>query len=299
MKNSQKINDLQGSIVALVTPFTKELLVDYKALEELINWHITSGTNALVICGTTGETPTLTHSEYLDVIAFSVKIANERVPVIGGAGTNATQSTIENCRELEKLGVDGLLIVCPYYNKPTTEGIFRHFKQVAEATNLPVIVYNVPGRSGKNIPANLILRLSTITNIMGVKEASGDVGQIMEILSNRSPNFRVYLGDDFLALPIIAMGADGCISVVANQIPEQFSKMINLALLNNMDEALEIHNKYLKLMNLNFIESNPIPVKTSLASMGKITEMFRLPLCEMESSNKEILLSELKKLKLI
>lgn len=292
--------NVNGSIVALVTPFDDDGAVDFTALEGLIEFHVASGTDGLLICGTTGETPTLAEAEYGEVVAFAAEKAKGRLPVIAGAGTNATAKTIRNCEAAAAAGVDALLVVGPYYNKPTAVGFYEHFAAAAQATSLPVIVYNVPSRTGKNIPTSVLLRLAGhYENIVGVKEASGDLSQIMDILRRRPADFLVYSGDDALAFAMVALGAEGCVSVVANEIPREFAHLMHLALAGEFEKARALHFKYLNLMNLNFVESNPIPVKTALALMGMIQPNFRLPMCPMEAANRGLLAAELKHLGLI
>jgi 4-hydroxy-tetrahydrodipicolinate synthase len=292
--------DVQGSIVALVTPFGDDAAVDFAALERLIEFHVANGTDGLLVCGTTGETPTLSEAEYGEVVSFAVEKANGRLPVIAGAGTNATATTVRNCKAAAEAGVDALLVVGPYYNKPTAAGFYGHFAAAARATPLPVIVYNVPGRTGKNIPTSVLPRLAGhYENVVGVKEASGDLSQIMDILRRRPADFLVYSGDDALAFPMVALGAEGCISVVANEVPREFANLMRLALAGELEKARALHFKYLKLMNLNFVESNPIPVKTALALMGMLRPNFRLPMCPMEEANCGLLAAELKHLGLV
>jgi 4-hydroxy-tetrahydrodipicolinate synthase len=292
--------NVRGSIVALVTPFGEDGAVDFAALEGLIEFHVANGTDGLLICGTTGETPTLSEGEYVEVVAFAVEKANRRLPVIAGAGTNATATTVRNCEAAASAGADALLVVGPYYNKPTAVGFYEHFVAAAQATPLPLIVYNVPGRTGKNIPTSVVLRLAGhYENVVGVKEASGDMNQIMDILRRRPDGFLVYSGDDALAFPMVALGAEGCVSVAANEIPREFASLMRLALAGELDKARALHFKYLNLMNLNFVESNPIPVKTALGLMGMIRPNFRLPMCRMEEANRGLLAAELKYLGLI
>ncbi len=295
-----KLENLQGSIVALVTPFNFEKKINYNAIETLIEFHIQSKTDGILVCGTTGETPTLNDKEYKSLVGYVVDKVNGRVPVIAGTGTNSTQKTIENCRIAEEKGADVLLVVGPYYNKPTPKGFYLHFSEVAKNTSLPIILYNVPGRTGKNIPTDIILRLGKkFLNIVGVKEASGDLQQIMELIKDRPDDFKIYSGDDSLAFSMTVLGGDGCISVVANEIPRQFSRMLHHVLNNEIEQARKLHFKYLHLMNLNFIETNPIPVKTALSIMGLVEENFRLPMCRMEEANKNMIKGELKRLELI
>lgn len=296
MANKQK---LSGCFVAIVTPFTKSDEVDYKALENLVEWHIQSGISGIVPCGTTGESVSLSDDEYEKVIRTVVEKVNGRVKVIGGAGGNSTHKTVKLAKMVAACGADALLSVCPYYNKPTQNGLFEHFRTISESTALPVVLYNVPGRTGVNMLPETTLRLAELPGITAVKEASANLIQIQEIIRNKPQDFNVLSGDDQLALHLVASGGDGVISVVANLMPAEFSLLIKEALADNFDKAREIQYKMLNLMNLNFIESNPIPVKTSLAAMGKIEEVFRLPLVKMAENNKMILMKELKKLKLI
>lgn len=286
----------KGSIVALITPFKKDGEVDEEKLRELVNWHIEEGTDAIVPCGTTGESVTMTRAEQEHVIKVVIEEAKGRVPVIAGTGTNNTAATIDMSKRAKTLGAQGVLVVCPYYNKPTQEGIARHYKAIAQEVQIPVIVYNVPGRTGTNITPETLLRLAQEPYIAGVKEASGNIVQMMQILRDRPPHFKVLSGDDVFAYPLIALGGEGCISVVANETPRLFGQMMDLCLAKKFDEALKIHNQLFPLMNLNFIESNPIPVKTALELMGKMKAYFRLPLCEMGEANKEKLRLALKEL---
>ena len=273
-----KLERLQGCGTALITPFLPNGDVDEKALVELINWQIDEGIDFLVPCGTTGESPTLTHDEHLGVVELTVRTAAGRVPVIAGAGGNDTSKVIKTAAELRKLGVNGILSVSPYYNKPTQEGIFQHYRALAESADLPVIVYNVPGRTGSNILPDTLLRLAEIPNIEGVKEASGDISQIGEICTRAPGRFRVFSGDDSLTLPTIALGGHGIISVASNEVPRMMSQFTHACLDGRWDEARSLNRKLYPLMKINFIESNPIPVKAALAMMGKIQEVYRLPL---------------------
>jgi 4-hydroxy-tetrahydrodipicolinate synthase len=272
------LDGLQGCGTALVTPFHANGSLDEKTLESLVNWQIQEGINFLVPCGTTGESPTLNHEEHLAVVQITVKTAARRVPVIAGAGGNNTAKVISLIAELKTLGVDGILSVCPYYNKPTQEGVFQHFSAIAESTDLPIIVYNVPGRTGTNILPDTLLRLAELPNIAGVKEASGDISQIGDICTRASARFRVFSGDDSLTLPAIALGGHGIISVASNEVPRMMSKFTASCLEARQEEARAWNRKLYPLMKINFVESNPIPVKAALAMMGKIQEVYRLPL---------------------
>jgi 4-hydroxy-tetrahydrodipicolinate synthase len=297
---TNKIRDLQGSIVAIVTPFKNDGSIDYQAYEALLDFHLSNKTDGILVCGTTGETPTISEDEYGEIVKFTVDKVRGRVPVVAGSGTNSTAKTIKNSLLVQELGVDALLVVGPYYNKPTPEGFYQHYRAIAQAVDLPIVVYNVPGRTGKNIPGEVIIRLAKeFKNISAVKEASGDINQIMNIIDQRPRGFKVYSGDDGIAFLIAALGGDGCISVVANEIPRQFSQMLHLTIRGEVEKGRRLHFKYLKLMKLNFLETNPIPVKTALYLMGRIKNNFRLPMCQMESDNRKTLARELRSLGLI
>lgn len=288
----------KGSIVAVVTPF-KNGKVDEKALGNLIEWHIKQGTNGIVPCGTTGESATLDYEEHHRVIRFTVEAVNKRVPVIAGTGANATDETIMITKEAKKSGADAALVVAPYYNKPTQEGLYRHYKAVAEAVKIPLILYNVPGRTAVNILPSTVARLAEIRNIVAIKEATGDMKQASEIIRLCGNRITVLSGDDFTTLPLMALGGKGTISVSANVAPKLVSQMCALWEKGKFDEARKLHFKLEPLNAAMFIETNPIPVKTALALMGKIQEEFRLPLCEMAPANKEKLKAVLKDMKLI
>jgi len=288
----------RGSIVAIVTPF-RNGKVDEKALGNLIEWHIKEGTNAIVPCGTTGESATLDYKEHFRVIKFTVEVVNNRVPVIAGTGANATDETIMITREAKKSGADAALLVSPYYNKPTQEGLYRHYKAVADAVKMPLILYNVPGRTAVNMLPSTVARLAEIKNIVGIKEATGDLRQVSEIIRLCGDRIDVISGDDFTTLPLMALGGQGVISVSANVAPKLMSQMCSLWDQGKHDEARAIHFKLEPLNAAMFIETNPIPVKTALAMMGKIKEEFRLPLCEMSPANKEKLKAVMKGMKLV
>jgi len=288
----------KGSIVAIVTPF-KNVKVDEAALGNLIDWHIRQGTNAIVPCGTTGESATLDYEEHHRVIRFTVEAVNKRVPVLAGTGANSTDETIMITREAKKSGADGALVVAPYYNKPTQEGLYRHYKTVAEAVRIPIILYNVPGRTAVNILPATVARLAEIKNIVALKEATGDMKQASEVIRLCGNKITVLSGDDFTTLPLMALGGKGTISVSANVAPKLVSQMCALWEKGKFDEARKIHYKLEPLNAAMFIETNPIPVKTALALMGKIREEFRLPLCEMAPANREKLKTVLKDMKLI
>jgi 4-hydroxy-tetrahydrodipicolinate synthase len=289
---------IKGSIVAIVTPFKKGK-VDEKAFGDLIEWHISQGTNAIVPCGTTGESATLDYKEHYRVIDFTIKTVNRRVPVIAGTGANATDETVEITRHAKKSGADAALLVSPYYNKPTQEGIYRHYKTVAAKVDIPIVLYNVPGRTAVNILPTTVARLAEIRNIVAIKEASGDMKQVSEIIRLCGDKITVISGDDFTTLPLLALGGKGVISVSANVTPKMVSQMCSLWLKGQFDRARELHYRLEPLNAAMFIETNPIPVKTALAMMGRIKEEFRLPLCEMATGNKEKLRKVLMDLKLI
>ena len=293
-------NKFIGAITALVTPFQENRSVDVEALKDLVKFQIEGGIHGIVPCGSTGEAATLNLEEYELVVKTVVDETRGRVPVIAGAGSNDTQKAIELSRIAKRFGADALLHVSPYYNKPTPEGLVAHFKAIANSVDLPIIVYNVPGRTGLNLKAETTLIISKeIPQVVGIKEASGDLNQMMEIIKGAPESFSVLSGDDSLTLPLMALGGTGCVSVVSNEVPKEFSDMVNAALGGNWKKAKEFHFKLLDLMNANFIETNPIPVKTSLALMGKIKEVFRLPLVKITDKNRQALSQVLKEQGLI
>ena len=273
---------LRGCGTALVTPFSQDGAVDENALRNLVAWQVESGIDFLIPCGTTGETPTLTHDEWLRVIDVTIEVVAGRVPIVAGATSNSTQEAVAKAKEVAtRPGVNAILTASPYYNKPTQEGQYRHFRAIAEAVDKPVILYNVPGRTSANIEPATLARLSEVANIAGVKEASGNMTQIAEVLNSVPERFLVFSGDDALTLPVIALGGVGIISVASNEIPREMAEMTRAALNNDWNTARTIHGKYLSLMQANFIESNPLPVKAVLAMMGKLEEIYRLPLLPM------------------
>lgn len=291
--------NFRGVATALVTPMQPNGDVDDEALRRLVEFQISNGINALVPVGTTGESATLSHPEHHHVMDIVAAQAKERVPLIVGAGSNSTREAISLTQHARAIGANAVLSVAPYYNKPTQLGFFEHYKAISEAVDIPVFVYNVPGRTGSNINAETTLRLAELPGIAGIKEASGNIPQVMEILKHRPKNFVVLSGDDALTLPMMALGADGVISVVANEVPGQFSRMVQLCLKGEFIQAREIHEQLLNLMNLNFIESNPIPVKSALAMMGIIQEAYRLPLTRMSMDNRIKLRRALEELSLL
>ena len=278
--------EIRGCGTALVTPFRKDGSVDEAALRKLVQFQLREGIDFLVPCGTTGETPTLEHGEYLGVIRLVLEEAAGKVPVVAGVGGNYTKKVCDLASEVKELGVQGILSVAPYYNKPTQEGLFQHFKAIAESTDLPVILYNVPGRTSSNIEPATVARLAQIPNVIGIKEASGSIVQQMEVLNVVPPGFRVISGDDAFTFPLIALGGVGVISVVSNEIPGPMVKLAHLALDGKYDEARKLNARLLPLMQINFIETNPIPVKAALAMMGMIEEVYRLPMVPMKPENR-------------
>ncbi len=274
---------LRGCGTALVTPFHQDGSIDDTALRNLVSWQIESGIDFLVPCGTTGETPTLTHDEWLYVIDTTIEVAAGRVPIVAGATSNATHDAVEKAKEIAaRPGVNYILTASPYYNKPTQEGQYRHFRAIAEAVgDKPVILYNVPGRTAANLEPSTLARLAEIPNIVGVKEASGNMTQIAEAINAVPDHFLVFSGDDALTLPVIALGGVGIVSVAANEIPHEMASLTRAALANDWTTARTLHRKYLPLMQANFIESSPLPVKAVLAMMGKVEEVYRLPLLPM------------------
>ena len=272
----------RGCGTALVTPFQQDGSIDETALRNLIAWQVESGIDFLVPCGTTGETPTLSHEEWLQVIGITVEVVAGRCPIMAGATSNSTQDAVNKAKELAALsGVNGILTASPYYNKPTQEGQYRHFRAIAEAVDKPIILYNVPGRTGANIEPGTLARLAEVPSIAGVKEASGNINQMAEVCNVVPEHFAVLSGDDAVTLPLIALGGVGIISVASNEVPREMAEMTGAALNNDWETARRIHRKYLPLMQANFIESNPLPVKAVLAMMGKIEEVYRLPMLPM------------------
>ena len=274
-----------GTGTALVTPFRRDGLLDEPALRALIKRQIDARIDFLVPCGTTGESPTLTHEEHLRVVEIAVELAKGKVPVLAGAGGYNTAEVIALGRELAALGADGILSVTPYYNKPTQEGLFQHYRAIAEAVSLPIILYSVQGRTGVNIEPATVKRLVEIENIVGIKEASGNVSQMATILNAVPEDFIVLSGDDAITLPVIALGGRGVISVVSNEIPAEMAELTRLVLQGDFAAARAIHRRYHPLMEINFVESNPIPVKAAMAEMGLLEPVWRLPLVPPKAEN--------------
>jgi 4-hydroxy-tetrahydrodipicolinate synthase len=288
-----------GTGTALVTPFRRDGSFDEPALRALIRRQIDAGIDFLVPCGTTGESPTLTHEEHLRVVEITVELAKGNVPVLAGAGGYNTSEVIVLARELATIGADGILSVTPYYNKPTQEGLFQHYRTIAEAVSLPIILYSVQGRTGVNIEPATVKRLAGIENIVGIKEASGNVSQMAAILNAVPEDFIVLSGDDAITLPLIALGGRGVISVVSNEIPAEMSQLTRLALQGDFPGARAIHRRFHALMEINFVESNPIPVKAALAEMGLLEAAWRLPLVPPKAENQARIRAVLESLGLI
>jgi len=276
-----------GCGTALVTPFRRDFSLDEPALHRLVRRQIDAGIDFLVPCGTTGENPTLGRHEQLRVVEITLDEAARRVPVLAGAGGYNTAEVMALAKELESMGVDGILSVTPYYNKPTPEGLYQHYKAIASAISLPVILYSVPRRTATNVDTATLKRLAEIDNIVGIKEASGDISQVASMLGHLPEDFVVLSGDDALALPIIALGGKGLISVVSNEIPAEMTELIRHCLDNNFEHARRLQRRFLPLMEVNFIESSPIPVKAAMAAMGLLEPVWRLPLCPPRPENEE------------
>ena len=278
---------LRGCGTALVTPFKRDGSIDEPALRALVEWQIESKIDFLLPCGTTGETPTLSRDEWLRVIDITIEVAKGRVPIMAGATSNSTADAVEKAKTVAaRAGVDSILTATPYYNKPTQEGQYQHFKAIAEAVSKPIVIYNIPGRAGANLEPATLARLAQLPNIVGVKEASGNISQIAEVCATVPTDFLVFSGDDAITLPVIALGGVGIISVASNEIPMEMAAMTRLALENKWTDARYLQRKYFALMQANFIESNPIPVKAVLAMMGKIEENYRLPLVPLRPENR-------------
>jgi 4-hydroxy-tetrahydrodipicolinate synthase len=287
-----------GSIVAIVTPFRNGKL-DERAFGDLIEWQIANGTNGIVPCGTTGESATLTHDEHHRVVRLTVEVAKGRVPVIAGTGSNSTDEAISLTRHAKDAGADGALLITPYYNKPTQEGLYRHYKAVAEAVDMPLVLYNIPGRTGVNMLPATVARLAVMKNIVGIKEGSGSVQQASDIAQTCGDRLTVLSGDDPLTLPMMAVGAKGVITVTANVMPKEMAQLVASFQAGRIDEARRIHFALSALFAALFYETNPIPVKEALGMMGKIDPELRLPMCAMSADNRNQLTRVLKEMRLI
>ncbi len=275
-----------GSHVAIVTPFINGKF-DEQSYADLIEWQIANGTHGIVPCGTTGESATLSHAEHDRVVAFTVEVVNRRVSVIAGTGSNATDEAITRTKHAKQAGADGALLITPYYNKPTQEGLYQHYKAVAEAVDLPLILYNIEGRTSVNMKPDTIARTAKLSHVVGIKEGSGSLGQVSEIIHLCGPDFTILAGDDPLTLPMMALGAKGVITVTANVAPADMANMVNAALAGNFAEARTYHFKLAPLFKALFYETNPIPVKEAVAMMNKIDPELRLPLTPLSSENRE------------
>ena len=288
-----------GVGTALVTPFTKSGDLDEQGVRRLGRRQIDGGIDFLVPCGTTGESPTLTDAERTRIVEILVDEAGGRVPVLAGAGGYNTNEVIHQAEQMRAAGASGLLSVTPYYNRPTQEGLYQHYRAIAESTPLPIVVYNVPGRTGSNVEPATLARLAALPNIVGVKEASGNVTQMCEVCRAVPPEFLVLSGDDILTLPLMSVGGHGVISVVSNQIPAEMVRMVKAAARNDFAAARAIHARILPLMQINFVETNPIPVKAAMAAMGLLEEVYRLPMCAPKPESREKIVGVLKQLDLL
>jgi 4-hydroxy-tetrahydrodipicolinate synthase len=279
----------QGSFVALVTPF-RDGRVDEAKLRELVEFHVTNGTDGLIPCGTTGESPTLNHDEHRRVVELVVEAARKRLPVIAGTGSNSTAEAIELTKHAERAGASGALVVNPYYNKPTQEGLYRHFRAVAEAVAIPIIAYNIQSRTAINVETATMARLARdCRNIVGVKEASGSLDQMSQVIAACGPSFSVLSGDDNLTLPLLAIGGHGVVSVIANIVPRETADMVHAALDNDFKRARDLHYRLFPLARAAFLETNPIPIKEAMAMAGMLEPEFRLPMCRMSDANRDTL----------
>ena len=289
----------QGVYTALITPFNKDGSLDVPALKDFVEFQITEGIAGLVPVGTTGESPTVTHDENVKVVQIVVEQAKKRVPVIAGTGSNSTAEAINMTMRAKEVGADATMQVTPYYNKPSQEGLYRHFTAVADAAGLPLLVYNIAGRTAKNIENDTMLRLAAHPKIVAVKEASGDMAQVMDLCRRKPADFAVLSGDDNLGLPIIALGGKGIVSVASNIIPGKMVKLVKLCLESKMEEARELHYELLHFFKTLFIETNPIPVKYAASLMGKCTDTYRLPMCEMTDAQKAVMKKALQDIKVL
>ena len=289
---------IRGAIVAIVTPF-KDGKVDEEALRRLIDEQIANGTDSISPCGTTGESTTLSHEEHDRVIEVTVEAVNKRVPVIAGTGSNSTAEAVRLTKHAWKAGADAALMVCPYYNRPTQEGLYRHYRAIAEEVPIPIVIYNIPGRTGTNLQTETLARLAEIPNIVGVKEASGSLKQMSDVVRLCGPDFSVLSGDDIFTLALMAIGGAGVISVISNVAPRDMAEMVDSFTAGDLSKARMLHHKMSPLIDALFLETNPIPVKAALAMMGKITYELRLPLCRMGEKNEAILKKEMQRYGLI
>lgn len=299
MKATRSLSWLKGSMVALVTPF-RDGDVDVKSLQKLVQWHIKAGTSAIVPCGTTGESATLSHEEHEQVIEVILEAADGKIPVIAGSGSNNTEEALRLTRHAQKAGAAGALLIAPYYNKPTQEGLYRHYKTIAEAVEIPIVVYNIASRTGVNIEPETFQRLAHVRNVVAVKESSGSLEQMSRIKDLCGEKIALISGDDALTLPVLAIGGTGIISVVANIVPDQVVKLVRAFEQGNLKEAQRLHYHLLSLIKMMFIETNPIPVKTAMGLMGLIPDVsLRLPMCPLSDGNLSKLKETLHSYKLI
>ncbi len=289
-----KFDHVQGSIVAMITPFHQDGSVNFEVLTQLLERQIAGGTDAILTLGTTGEYSTMSHEEDASVVAHTVKVVNGRVPVIVGSGSNCTATQIEKSIEYQNMGADALLLIAPYYNKANAEGMYRHFAETADRVSIPCILYNVPGRTGCSIPVSVVEKLAKHPNIVGIKEASGDMSYVMKIAHCAGPDFALYSGNDDITIPLMSVGGSGVISVYANVMPEMCHQIAADWLAGNHEKAVANQLKYLKLMNDLFLEVNPIPVKAAMNMIGLNVGPMRLPLCEMDEANAAVLRNSLK-----
>ncbi len=290
------IKKYEGTITAIVTPFKKNLTIDYDKFKNLIDFQINNGVDGIVVCGSTGEGATLSHKEKLSLIITAVEHTNGKIPIIAGTGSNNTADTIDLTILAKEHGADAVLLVAPYYNKPTQEGLYNHFAQIATYCDIPIILYNVPSRTNVNISAPIQIKLANdFANIIATKEASGNLEQMSEIIKNAPSHFHLLSGDDSLTLPIIAIGGKGVISVISNYLPKQFSDLVNLALQNKFEEARQLHFQLLEMMNINFIEPNPIPAKAIMNKLGLIDNYLRLPLMSITKHNLKVIVNVMEK----
>lgn len=285
---------VKGSIVALVTPFNENGTINFEKLGELIEYHISHKTDAILVLGTTGETPTLTHEEDDSVVKYAIEKANGQIPIYVGAGSNCTETQLTYCKKYQQMGADALLIITPYYNKGNPEGIYQHFKHVADNIDIPVILYNVPGRTGCSIPYDVVEKLSKHPKVAAIKEASGNISYYNKVAKLVSDDFQMYSGNDDMVVPALSMGASGVISVAANIIPEEMHNMVESYLNGDVETSRNLQLKYLDLINALFIETNPIPIKEAMNQLGMNVGGYHLPLCEMSEANKKVLIEKLK-----
>ncbi len=290
----------RGLYTAIVTPFTVNENVDEQALKKLIDFNLAGGVDGIVPCGTTGESPTLTHDEHDRVIELTIEHINGRAKVIAGTGSNSTREAVRLSKHARRSGADALLLVTPYYNKPTQEGMYRHFREIAESVSIPSIIYNIKGRTGVNLETDTLVRLMTdCPNIVGVKEASGDLNQMKDVIARKTKEFSVLSGDDNMTLPLIKAGGDGVISVASNIIPDRMARLVKLALAGKMAEAEAVEKELAPLFAVEFVETNPIPIKYMLSLKGMCNEVYRLPICELRPPSKEKVQAVMKQMGLL